>query len=495
MYDPIDEEPAEETVRKSAAQEAKDLIKPLKRGGLISRACSRSVRRNLRKLFRKVRARRIPVAGVDDETYWEHLQELWGFRHVDESKRVTPMNAANLCPIPTLLIESIGELRASYNLNVSQQKRMVDPKTGKPGLRLAQLRRARRRIARGLHLDDSADLAIVRNASEGNNLINCGYRNWRRTADPGQRENVVIWDQNHPTNREAWWLRAQWDARDDLSNHDKMLFDIREVSFQTDASDQEIADSFIGQIDRRTRFVTFTETSNGNGFRIPEGVVKQIWNHVQSQRLDCHIHIDATMTWGARQMNLRQPYCHSLVSSAHKWFLGPKETGILYMSQDKVKNFMPSIFAYDEKITVPEPWTRMPATAQRFAMLGQRDDVNIIHLQVAQKMWDLLDRRKPYERVRYLGERLKQLLTKHNWDLVTPESMDRSWGVVRVKAPRRDRPANLYNWLYAGENKYRIAGSGGDADFRLCPHIYNTMADVERAVEGMNAWRRTTKAG
>ena len=110
--------------------------------------------------------------------------------------------------------------------------------------------RARRRIARGLQLDDYADLAILRNASEGNNQINCGYRNWRRTDDPSERDNVVLWEEDHPTNREAWWLRAQWDARDDLSDRDKMLFEIREVSFPTDASDQEIADSFISRIDR-----------------------------------------------------------------------------------------------------------------------------------------------------------------------------------------------------------------------------------------------------
>ena len=480
MYDRIDEQQTKEYANRI---QTTSLIDPLESCGLISDDARKSISSKVDELFEHVEAKEIPIGDVSDETYWEHLQELWGF--ADDggppvTKRVTPMNAANLCPIPTLLIESIGELRAEYNLNVSQQKRMVDPETGKEGLRLSQIRQARREIAQGLCLADSDDLAIVRNASEGNNLINCGYRGWRRTTDSNERENVVIWSENHPTNKVAWKLRAEWDSK---SNP---LFDIREVEFEVNDSDEEIARKFLSEIDANTRFVTFTETSNGNGFRIPETVVKQIWDHVHEKGYDCHIHIDATMTWGARPMNLRNPYCHSLVSSAHKWFLGPKETGILYMSRDKVKNFMPSIFAYDEAIHIWDPWDEMPETTQRFALLGQRDDVNIIHLEVAQGVWDRLTRRKPYDRIAYLAQTLKKKLQESGWKLVTPEDMNRSWGVVRVETPYEHPELNLYNWLYVNR---QIAGSGGDSDFRLCPHIYNTMADIDRAIEGMNAWR------
>ena len=66
--------------------------------------------------------------------------------------------------------------------------------------------------------------------------------------------------------------------------------------------------------------------------------------------------------------------------------------------------------------------------------------------------------------------------------------------MVRVEAPRvNNTKESLYEWMY--ENKaIRIAGSGGgdtpkEETFRLCPHIYNTLADVDRAIEGMNRWR------
>jgi selenocysteine lyase/cysteine desulfurase len=348
------------------------------------------------------------------------------------------------------------------------------------GERVLQLEHARQRIADGLKLRSQNDLAIVRNASEGNNAISCGYRNWNTAS----RENVVLWSENHPTNLEAWRLRAEWGRP-----HNNPLFTIRLVSFPSNASDQFITNAFIGSIDNQTRFVSFSETANSTGFRIPERVISNIWERVQTLP-NCHVHIDGTMSWGARSVDLSNPRCHSFVSSAHKWFLGPKETGILYMAPDKVQNFVPSIFAYDYKITVPDKWQDMPNNALRFELIGQRDDVNIITLAWTQMMWDVLEGHKPDERVAYLAQYLMGKLLESGWALITPQDPTRSWGVVRVHADQGGRQKSLYDWLY---DNVHIAGSGNDKTFRLCPHIYNTLADIDRAVEGMNTWRRSEK--
>ena len=44
-------------------------------------------------------------------------------------------------------------------------------------------------------------LALVRNTSEANNIVNAGL-------DLGPGDEVVLWDQNHPTNLVAWKVRA-----------------------------------------------------------------------------------------------------------------------------------------------------------------------------------------------------------------------------------------------------------------------------------------------
>lgn len=59
------------------------------------------------------------------------------FASVAPSERVTPMNAANLCPEPTARIESLNELHLEYNLDISQQMRTAQgERVLQPGARM-----------------------------------------------------------------------------------------------------------------------------------------------------------------------------------------------------------------------------------------------------------------------------------------------------------------------------------------------------------------------
>jgi len=439
--------------------------------------------------------------GPEDE-YWQRFQKLFGF--ASAQNKIIPMNAANLCPEPTRLLEMSNRLRLEYNINVAQQTR-----TAPNGIRVEQLRQTRQAVAKGLGCSES-DLAILRNASEGNNAISVGYRHWTRTSNVSERENVVIWTENHPTNSTAWKLRREWEAS--LDSKVPALFEIKEVTFApedfTPGGEDRIFDRFCRLIDSKTRFVSFSETSNGSGERIPMSVIKRLWERItithRHEYSKCHIHIDATMAWGVADPKTDFPlkYCHSFVSSAHKWFLGPKEIGILYMHPSKVKNFSPSIFAYDYKIHIESDWQDMPENAHRFELIGQRDDVNIITLLQTQTMWNALflvtgPNRNPAERVTTLANNLKSGLVACKWKLKTPISPQHSRGVVRIEAPREDLSKEpLMDWIYKN-TKFPLSGGGGvspDNDlsketFRLCPHIYNTDEDIRRAVDCMNVWR------
>jgi hypothetical protein len=89
-----------------------------------------------------------------------------------------------------------------------------------------------------------------------------------------------------------------------------------------------------------------------------------------------------------------------------------------------------------------------------------------------------------------------------------PKSSELSWGLVFVRAPwlRADKQdpslslptKSLYEWIY--DEKWIVGSFHRDAlhpddtrleTFRLCPHIYNTITDVDNAVMAMNEWRKT----
>ncbi|KMZ13477.1 Cysteine desulfurase [Candidatus Burkholderia humilis] len=461
--------------RQECSKRLHALLDPLREAGILSHERHAAIYSELVSFLDAVRG-----DGLSGEEYWEHFQNLFDF--AGSSPRITPMNAANLCPEPRGLITVSNMLRVEYNRNVSQQIRTAG------GERVQQLIAARKILAEGLGIKDPSDLAIIRNASEGNNAINAGYRKWSDASNVAEKNNVVLWEENHPTNLSAWRLRAEKFAHIDSPVALKApRFNIRTVGFSAEASDEAIARAFIEQIDNHTRFVSYTEIANGSGFRIPEYVVNAIWNHVINNKLDCHVHIDGTMAWGARAVSLTDPPCHSFVSSAHKWFMGPKETGILFIRPEKAMSLAPSILGYDYQIQFKEP-DELPRNAGRFELLGQRDDVNIISLTATQLMWNVMAPRDPASRVLELAAALKSKLLASGWTLITPNDPHRSGGVVRVHAPQGTRPKSLYNWLYE-DASFRVAGSGDNQTFRLCPHVYNIIEDVDQAVANMNNWK------
>ena len=44
-----------------------------------------------------------------------------------------------------------------------------------------------------------------------------------------------------------------------------------------------------------------------------------------------YCHVDGAQSWGALVVDLHEIGCDSFAASAHKWFMGPKEVGILYV--------------------------------------------------------------------------------------------------------------------------------------------------------------------
>ncbi|NEO97340.1 MAG: aminotransferase class V-fold PLP-dependent enzyme [Symploca sp. SIO2E9] len=416
------------------------------------------------------------------EINWSDIRNLWDFAHVPETERVIPMNAANLCPAPTEVVEAINTLRTEYNKNVSQQER-----TAAGALAIQDARYAIAEelgivdpLVDGEPVPDVVDLAIVRNASEANNALNAGYSQW----NPDGTDNIVIWDENHPTNYDAWWLRGGRTAEEGGG-----LFEIRVVTLPENPSSEEIETAFASQMNERTKFLTFTETSNVSGIRIPRSVISNLFE--QANNLGCHLHADGAQTWGAQKVNLSSDVtadantflkCHSFSASSHKWFCGPKETGILYMDPNKAANFTPSIFAYDYKITIPK-WNELPTSARRFELLGQRDDVNIIAMLVEQDFLKSIGQDAIETRISELATNLKTKLQENDWDLTTPLDQNLSHGVVISKVP--DKTPSLYDYLY---DQHRIATSSSGG-IRICPHLYNLEEDIDNVVNAMNTWR------
>lgn len=381
---------------------------------------------------------------TNNESYWELIRRQFAF-----GEEKIPMNAANLCPSPRAVAERVASLTENIDLDCSSNNRAKFK---------SLLEESRTKVAS--HLGVTADeIALVRNTSEANNTINNGLM-----LEAG--DEIVVWDQNHPTNNVAWDVRA---ARFGLS--------IQRVSVSKNPkTSADLVAPFEKALTSKTKVLAITHLSNVSGIRLP---VKEL-TEIAHQR-GIHLHLDGAQTWGALNVNLKELGVDSYSASAHKWFCGPKEAGVLYVKADRISHVWPNVVAPGWGNDVDPDVNG----ARKFESMGQRDDACLASIGTAIDFHHHIGYDKVEGRMIDLATKLKVGLHDVGVELVTPMEPGLSGGVCIINVPVPAK-TKILNAMY---DEHGIAGSTAGG-FRLSPHIYNTPEHIERAVRGIATLRQ-----
>jgi selenocysteine lyase/cysteine desulfurase len=191
-----------------------------------------------------------------------------------------------------------------------------------------------------------------------------------------------------------------------------------------------------------------------------------------------YVHVDGAQSWGALDVNLRELGCDSYSASAHKWFVGPKEVGVLFVREERIAEIWPNVVAPGWGNQV-QPEVK---GARKFESLGQRDDAALAAIGTAADFHFAIGPAWMEARMVELASRLKSALTAVGIGLVTPLDPATSAGVCVIRVPAAKRE-DIYSQLY---EKHGIAGAS-TGGLRLCPHIYNTLEHIERGVGGLKS--------
>ena len=360
-----------------------------------------------------------------------------------------PMNAANLCP----MLSSVSDAHARYanelDLDLSSANRK----------RIEAMKEAARSEIAGLLGTSADELAIVRNASEANNVIVSGV-----PLEAG--DEVVLWDQNHPSNSTSWDVRA---ARSGI--------EVRRFSVPTDTgSVDEVVDLFVAAISDRTKVVAFTHISNITGFRTP---LKEICTALRRKKDDLFIHVDGAQTWGAVDINLGQVDCDSFSGSAHKWFMGPREVGLLYVRERHIDDIWP--------LTVSIPWVvadNPPKGARKFDAFSQRDDAALASLGDAAAFHEAMTPAGVEKQSAMIANRLRAGLLDLEVPFVSTANPLFTSSVIILQAPKENAP-RLVNQVFDDSGIITAPVNG----FRMSPHVYNTADHVDRILAAIKKSR------
>jgi len=387
--------------------------------------------------------RQLLAVNLTHESYWNLVVGQFPLR-----PGKVPMNAANLCPSPRVVSERVAELTRDEDADISNPNRVKFA---------AMLEESRKKVAEQVGVAHE-EVALVRNTSEANNVINNGIA-------LAAGDEVVLWEQNHPCNNTAWDIRA--------ARHG---FQVKRVSVPANArSSAEVVKLFEAALTPRTKVLSITYISNTSGFRLP---AKELCSLARAQGI--HAHLDGAQAWGYLKLDLKDIGCDSFGASAHKWLMGPKEAGLLYVRKERIPHVWPNI--------VSVGWgadsLNGSVASRKFEALGQRDDACLAAVGTAVDFHRVIGLENVEARTTELAGALKAGLAKINRvKLVTPMDPAMSGGVVIAQVPDLDRQKTgaLVKDLY---EKYGIAGAA-TGGVRFSPHSYNTMADIELAVRGM----------
>jgi isopenicillin-N epimerase len=385
-------------------------------------------------------ADRLGSADTASEPFWRLVKEQFTIR-----PGIILLNAANLCPSPHMVRDRVFRLTEDLDGDVSFQNRAKFN---------ALLEESRRKLAAFMGASED-EIAIVRNTSEANNFVVNGLG--LKAGDE-----VVVFDQNHPTNNVAWEVRAA-----------RTGFTVKCAGVPQIPNDvEEILKAFRAAITAKTRVLSFTDVSNTTGVRMPS---KELCRMARERGV--HAHVDGAQTFGALPLNLREMGCDSYSASAHKWFMGPKEAGALFIRQERIAEIWPSVVGvgWGNKV---EPAAR---GARKFETLGQRDDSAVSAMGTTVDFHDLIGRERTEARIRELAAALKEGVSKiPGARLRTSTKAELSAGVCVIGFDGIDHQ-KVYEALYA---KHGVAGAA-TGGLRFCPHIYNTLEEIDRTVSAL----------
>ncbi len=378
-----------------------------------------------------------------DEAFWALVRDQFPLR-----PGLTLMNAANLCPAPYPVIDAVNEWTRLVDADASFQNRG----------RFRDLRRdAEAALARYVGAEPG-EVVITRNTTEGNNIVVGG-------VDLGHGDEVVLWDQNHPSNSGSWDVGAR-----------RHGYDVIRVTTPAEPLDAAaLVAPFEAALTSRTRVLAFSHHSNVSGVALPAAQLCRL-----ARDRGILTHVDGAQTFGWLNLELRAMGCDFYAASAHKWFMGPKEAGIFYVRRESVEKLWP--------LVVGLGWERAhdEQSAARFATLGQRHDATVAAMGRAVAFHESIGAPLVEARVRELVATLRTRIS----DAVpgvrfhTPADAALNGGVLIFQIPGVE-PRAGFQALYESHDIGSAGMSGGFPGIRLSPHIYNTLAEAERAAEAV----------
>jgi isopenicillin-N epimerase len=156
------------------------------------------------------------------------------------------------------------------------------------------------------------EILITRSTTDAMNSLAQGLR-------LGRGDRVLITDQEHDGGRVGWQYR---------SRRDGVHIDTMPIA-PTDHDTQAIVNRFAAAITRKTKIISVSHVITSTGLRMPIAEIAML-----AKRHGIFCIVDGAQAVGQIDVNVKSLGCHAYATAGHKWLMGPKGTGLLYVSRE-----------------------------------------------------------------------------------------------------------------------------------------------------------------
>jgi selenocysteine lyase/cysteine desulfurase len=369
----------------------------------------------------------------DPDRYWAELRRQWllAADHINLN-----CGSVGCTPLPVLQA-MIDHLLAAESFREPEY-----PWFGyEENRRLRELRDA---LAAFLHCRRD-ELALVRNATEGNNIVCNGL-------DMKSGDEVLLTDQEHSGGRCCWEQKA---AR----------FGIK-LNFITlprpPASTDEIIERFVKALTPRTRLVMFSHITTVTGLMLP---VKEICEVARKRGILTHV--DGAHAIGQIPLDLHDLGCDFYTTSPHKWLLAPKGTGTLFIREELLERLWVTIASAD--------WRRYERKAYRFSNVGTSNLSVMVGLKAALDFHQTIGPERIYRRIHQLAGQVREHVQAKSQFRLANASADLFYaGLVSFEPVKGDMKRVIKN---CADQKIRIASS--PERIRIATHIFTQPRELQ----------------
>jgi selenocysteine lyase/cysteine desulfurase len=312
----------------------------------------------------------------------------------------------------------------------------------------------RQRLARFIDAPSVNDIALVKNTSEGLSMIAHGFP-WQ------SGDNVVISDQEFPSNRIVWESLADRGV------------EVRQVALPCSG---DIEQALLSACDARTRMISISAVEYGSGLRVDLKTLGALC--AENNIAFC---VDAIQALGAVPVDVTDCKIDFLVADGHKWLLSSEGLAIFYCSskwRDRMALYEYGWRMVDDPTNFDQKEWKPAASGARFEcgspnMLG----IHALNasLELIMEIGIGVIEQELLKRTAYLFDRIKR---ESDLTLLTCEQPGRFAGIT-VFSNSRYSNETLFQRL--NESKVLCAIRGGG--IRLSPHFYIPMSSLDHAID------------